>query len=491
MSGKVYLVGVGPGKPDLITVRGLNILKDADVVIYDYLVDKRILENAKEGAELICCYKLGKRRYENKSSASQDKINALLIKKAKEGRKVVRLKNGDVGVFSRISEELDALVKNRIEFEIVPGVSSAMAASAFSGIPLTERRFSSSCIFVTGHEDQTKKENLLDWESIAKQGTIVLYMAVGNLSEIVRRLIDAGKSPQTPVAIIQDVSLITQKIVKGSLRDISKKTRKGKIKPPAIIIIGEVVRLEKDFNWLRKSKKVLFTGLSNERFFTDGIYFHLPLIKIEPLDDYRELDKWIKKICGNHQPSTINYKPIFDWIVFSSRYGVKYFFERTNKLGYDSRYLFGIKIAAIGSSTANKLRDFGIIPDLVPRNESSQGLIEEFKKVIQRSTVRSPQLKIFLLRSNLADKGLKKGLSKLGFKVTSCIAYRNQMPTNLPDLDGFDEIMFTSPSTVRNFKKRYKKIPQKVKVKYIGEVTKREVRRQFIVDSYRDNWVRK
>lgn len=193
MKNKVYLVGAGPGKPDLITVRGLNILKEADVIIYDYLVDRRLLGYAKDGAELICCDKLGKKRYSNGFLVHQDKINNLLIKKAKEGKKVIRLKNGDPSIFSRCSQELGILVKNNIEFEVVPGVTAGVAASGLNGIPLTDRRYASSCVFATGHEDPKKKESLLDWNALSKMGTIVLYMAVENLETIVYKMLESGE----------------------------------------------------------------------------------------------------------------------------------------------------------------------------------------------------------------------------------------------------------------------------------------------------------
>jgi uroporphyrinogen III methyltransferase/synthase len=453
---KVYLVGAGPGKPDLITVRGLNILKEADVVIYDYLVDKELLRYAKEGAELICCDRLAKKgRYSDGFLIHNEEINQLVIKKVEEDKMVVRLKNGDPGIFSRTSQELEALVKEGIEFEIVPGVSAASGSSAYSGIPLTDRRFASSCVFVTGHEDPKKKEGLLDWSALSKMGTIVLYMAVENLETIVSKLLEAGKDKDTSVAIIQDASLITQKILTGTLKDIVRKANLAKIRPPAIAIIGEITRLENKFNWLKKNKKILFTGLSQERFFIKGTYFHLPLIKIGPLDDYREFDNYLKDIKK------------FDWIVFASRYGVEYFFKRLKAINSDSRLLANIKIGAIGTSTKRHLLDFGILADLVPKKESSEGLVSEFKKIDIKNK------KIFLPRSNISDKGLEKELEKLGANVRTSFAYRNVMPKDLPDLDlnFFDEIMFTSPSTVRNFKKRYKKIPKHIKVKCIGEVT--------------------
>ncbi len=473
---KVYLVGAGPGNPGLITVRGLEILRQADVVIYDYLVDKRLLEEAKEGAELICCDKLGKKRYSDGFLIHNEKINRLAIKKVKEGKKVVRLKNGDVSIFSRLSQELEALVKARIGFEIVPGVTAASAASAFSGIPLTDRKFASSCVFVTGHEDPAKKESAIDWKKISGYSTIILYMAVENLKEIAERLIKAGKDTNTPIAIVQDASLLTQKVFISTLRCIKSKLSKKvskegsdpfcKIKPPAIIIIGEVVRLEKDFNWLRKGRRILFTGLSKERFFLPDIYFHLPLIKIEPLEDYREFDFFLRHIKK------------FNWIVFSSRYGVEYFFKRLIAIGLDSRALENKRIAAIGNSTSSRLYDFGIIADLVPKEESSKGLLKEFGKIDIKGK------KIFLPRSDISDKKLNKGFERLGAKVSASYAYRNMPALNLPDLDlnWFHEVMFTSPSGVRNFKKRYGRLPRGVKATCIGDVTKKEAKRCHLLD---------
>ncbi len=450
MRGKVYLVGAGPGSPDLITVRGLNILKEADVVIYDYLIDKRILENVKEDAELVC----------------SGRTNNLIIKKAKEGKNVVRLKNGDSSIFSRCSQELESLVKERIEFEVVPGVTAASAASCLSGIPLTDRRFASSCVFVTGHEDPTKKKSLIDWNSVAKSPTMILYMAVENLDDIVNRILKSGKDKNTAVAIIQDISLSTQKVLTGTLKDIVTKARRRKLRPPAIIIIGEVAKLEKEFNWLTKNRRILFTGLSKERFFIKGTYFHLPLIKIEPLENYEEFDNYLKHIKN------------FDWIVFASRYGVEYFFKRLKNIGLDSRVLNNIKIAAIGNSTKNRLLDYGILADVVPEKESSEGLTKKFKKINVKDR------RIFLPRSNISDKGLSKAFEELGAKVTTAFAYRNVMPKDLPDLElnFFNEIMFTSPSTVRNFKKRYKKVPKNVKIKCIGDVTLREAKSCRLLD---------
>ncbi len=458
---KVYFVGAGPGGTDLITVRGLEILRQADCVIYDYLVDKRLLDEAKEGAELVCCDTLGKKRYSDEFAVHQERINGLMVRKAKAGKKVIRLKNGDVSVFSRLSQELEVLARNRIAFEVVPGVTAGSAAAAFSGIPLTDRRFASSVIFVTGHEDHTKKTSSVDWGKIAGSGTIVLYMALANLAKIVKGLLAAGRPRRMPVALIKDAGCLTQKAVTGTLADIVNKARSSGIIPPVIIIVGEVVKLRRRFDWLGRAKKILYTGISKERFFEDARYFHIPLIKLVQMGSYKEFDNYLKKIAN------------FDWIIFTSRYGVEYFFKRLHKIPYDARALNGINIAAIGNSTNGRLLDFGVMADLVPKKESSEGLRAEFQKVDLKGK------KIFLPRSDISDKGLNAFLAGLGAEVTEGLAYRNIARGDLPELDieFFDEIFFTSPSTVRSFKARYKKIPRGVKVRCIGDVTLREAKK--------------
>lgn len=460
-TGKVYLVGAGAGKPDLITVRGQDIIKEAEVIVYDYLVNPKILAKARRSTELINCNDLVSAKKSRSPHIRQLAINNLLVAKAKQGRKVLRLKGGDPTVFGRCSEEVRALASQKIEFEIVPGVSAASAAAAFGGIPLTDNRFASSCLVISGHKGSKRGGANFNWKSLAMVDTLVLYMAVGNLTNIIKKIISSGRGEDTPVAIVKDASLITQKVITGTLKDIRTKAKQNKLKAPAIIIVGKVVEVEKRCNWLKNNKRILFTGLSKERFFLKGTYFHLPLIKIVPLKSYKRFDNYLKNIDK------------FDWIVFTSRFGVKYFFQRVRAVSLDSRILFGIKIAAIGSATKSKLFEYGILPDLVPGKESAKGLIEEFKKLNIKNE------KIFLPRSDIADKGLSKKLTTLGASVSSSYAYRNIMPKDLPDLDlsRFDEIMFTSPSTVRNFKKRYKRVPKGVKISWIGNVTLKEVRR--------------
>jgi uroporphyrinogen III methyltransferase/synthase len=457
-NGKVYLIGAGPGDPGLIAVRGADILKEADVVIYDYLVDKRMLRYAADAAELIICGRSPELR--------QQRITQLLVRKAKAGKKVVRLKGGDPFLFSRCSHELEALVKNGIEFEVVPGITAASAASAFSGIPLTESSRASSVCFVTGKEALSKKKSLIDWDALSKNATIVFYMGVARLNVISQKLINCGRKKNTPVAIIQDASLLTQKIVVGTLGDIAIRAKERGVKAPAIIIVGDVVRFGKRFNWFDKNKHILFTGLSREKFFTPGKYEHVPLIKIKFAPDYTRFDRLLKGIAG------------FDWVVFTSGFGVEYFFKRLADVGLDSRSLAGVSIAVIGRSTRQKLLVYALKPDLVSPIETSEGLISEFKRIKLKGK------KIFLPQSLLSSKKLQEGLKKLGAKVETAVAYKNVIPDDLPELDLelFDEIVFTSPSTVKNFKKKYKRIPGYARIRCIGKVTAREVERCRLSD---------
>ncbi|MCD6460328.1 uroporphyrinogen-III C-methyltransferase [bacterium] len=465
---KVYIVGAGSGKWDLISVRGLNILKQADVIIYDYLIDKNIFCHTNNKAELISCAHLGKTSYADskKSVKVQHNINQLIVDYAKKGKKVVRLKGGDVSVFSRISEELDYLNEYNISFEIVPGITSGCIASAYAGIALTARNLSSDVLFLSGYEKNFSNEATVNWQSAAGCSTIVIYMGVKHISKISDFLTRFGKPKDTPVYCVSNVAGITQVDIVSNLKNISEATEKNQINPPAIFIIGELVNLNKKFGWFKQSRKILYTGLSEERFFLDGLFFHVPMIQIKPLDNYQRFDSCLTCIEK------------YDWIVFTSRYGVDYFFKRFNSLGFDSRRLKGIKIAVIGNSTKNKLNKFGLNPDLIPAQETSAGLLAEFSKINVKNR------RIFIPRSDLSSKGIPDGLRKIGAAVTDSIAYKNVIPNDLPDInfDFFDEIFFTSPSTVRNFITQYANPPKHLDIKCIGSATYKEAKKWNIID---------
>ncbi len=461
MAASVYIIGAGPGDPGLITVKGRNILREADIILHDYLVSDQILACSKENAVKISCEELGGKE----GPSRQEEIHRLLIDYGCSGKKVVRLKNGDPSIFGRSSEEAAALIQAKVSFEIIPGVTAASAASSVSGIPLTDRDAASSCILITGRESSGKKMVGVNWSSAAQAGTAVFYMTVMTIGNIVGKLISAGLDSKTPAAIIQDVSLPTQRTVMGVLDTIEEQMQDASVAPPALLIVGKVVDKGRLFMERQKGKSILFTGLSKERYFLDDNYLHLPMIRIDPLEDYGVFDKLLITIDR------------YDWIVFASRFGVKYFMERLCAAGLDARNLSGIKLAAVGASTGNMLEKYVLSPDLVPDDESSMGLIEALKE--EGITGQ----KIFMPRSDLSDKGLKTAFESLGAVVVSADAYKNVMPENLPDLDlsVFDEVVFTSPSSVRNFKKRYGNVPEKTSVTCIGAVTLKEAKKcQFI-----------
>ncbi len=457
--GKVYLIGAGPGDADLISVRGSAILGQADVVIHDYLVDTGMLKYVRDSAEIISV-----KEYDKSNRVGhlekQRRIDKMMVRRAKEGKLVVRLKSGDPFMFGRAVEEMRVLLDNTIEYAVVPGISAANAASCFTGIPLTSRGIASSLAIVTGHKMSKQNKLEIDWKSIAGLDTIVLYMAVETLPCIQKELLNNGKMPDTPVAVISKASKVDQRLVKGKLSDIVELVRREKIQAPAIFIIGRVVNLESTFNWYRKSEKILFTGLSEPRFAYKGNIFHCPLIKIKPLRDYSKMHSLFKRLDE------------FNWIFFSSRYGVQYFFRELLSSGLDCRALNSLKIAAIGTSTAKKLKEYGMLPDLIPKVESAKGLLNAFRKY-----AKGVRLRVLLPRSDIGEKGLTSGLKKLGVNVTVCPVYHNVMQEDYPGLAPvlFDKIIFTSPSTVRSYFKKYKLVPKGTKIETIGTVTKKEL----------------
>ncbi len=246
--GKVFLVGAGPGDPQLLTLKAVEVLREADVVVYDRLVSESILEFAPEDVEKIYVGKSS-----DKHEFSQEKINELLVNKVLDGKKVVRLKGGDPFVFGRGGEEAEALANSEIVFEVVPGVSSALAAPAYVGIPLTHRKYASSLAIVTGHEDPTKLGNRVKWEKLATSvDTIVVLMGVKNLETIVKRLLNGGRGPQTSIAIIESGTTTNQRTTIGTLSNIAQKAKERKVKAPAIIVIGEVVKLKNELSGFKR-----------------------------------------------------------------------------------------------------------------------------------------------------------------------------------------------------------------------------------------------
>ncbi|MCK4422600.1 MAG: uroporphyrinogen-III C-methyltransferase [Candidatus Omnitrophica bacterium] len=469
--GKVYLVGAGPGDPRLITVKGLELIKKADVIIYDFLINKELLSFAKKKAELIDA---GKSYLHH--SMEQEQINKLLAEKAMKVKVVVRLKSGDPFIFGRGAEEAAYLVKRNISCEVVPGLTSAIAVPVSCGVPLTHRDYASSVAIVTGHGKKDSVPVCGSGIKTVNADTLVFLMAVTNLEKIVKTLIRKGKSADTPCILIEKGTSDKQKVVQGSLADILEKS-KGEIKPPAVFVVGKVVGLRDILNNQKKvinrvKKKILFTGTNPHRFKELGELIHQPMIKVIPLDDYSRVEKTIEKLDKYH------------WIIFTSQYGVKYFFDILNSVGnyrmkqYPDGKTFlttamkkidisHIKICVIGQTTAAKLKEYGIKADCVSQKETSRGIIETLKKFDLKGK------NVLIPRSNLSNNYLPNALRRKGASVKAIIAYKNIRPSGFKktDMSKIDEVIFTSPSAIKNFMDAYKTIPKRIKIKCIGGVT--------------------
>ncbi len=448
MKAKVYLVGAGPGDPGLITVKGRECIQHADVVIYDYLASPALLKHARKSAQLIYVGKKG-----GDHTLSQDEINDLIVEKAKAGGIICRLKGGDPYIFGRGGEEAEVLFKAGISFEIVPGVTSAIAAAAYAGIPLTHRKLASTLAFITGHEDPDKEESGIDWPSLASGiGTLVFFMGVKNLPNITRSLIDNGKSPDTPVALIRWGTTPAQQTVSGTLETIVEKARTAGLKAPAIIVVGDVVNLRQSLKWFEDrpllGKRIVVTRAREQasdlvRLLSDqgAACLEYPTIKIMPPQDPEPLKRTIENLAA------------YDWIVFTSVNGVSYFFEQLYAAGKDARALGRMQTAAIGPATAERLLEFGLTSDIVPETYRAESVLAAFEKVKLKGK------KILLPRAREARPILPRELAKMGADVDEIPAYETiKAVENTDDLiqklkdKQIDLITFTSSSTVKNFK---------------------------------------
>jgi uroporphyrinogen III methyltransferase/synthase len=464
--GKVYLVGAGPGDAGLITQKGLSCLEEADAVIYDRLLDKQLLDLAPKAERLY----VGKAS--SKHSREQSEINKLLVEKAREGKTVVRLKGGDPYILGRGGEEAEALAKNNIPFEVVPGVSSAVAVPAYAGIPLTHRRLSSSFAVITGHEAEGKDSSGINWEKLATAAdTLVFLMGMKNLPRIVTKLIEHGRSPDTPVAVIKEGTTPEQETVVGRLDDIIAKAKELHLTPPAVVVVGEVVGLRDKLRWFDNrplfGRRILVTraphqvgALSRLLLERGARPIELPAIAIEKTPS-RGLDDALAKLDSYH------------WLIFTSSNGVEAFFERLYELKRDARALSGLKIGAIGPATAKALEERGITADYVPKVYSSEGLVTGLKN-------QSVGGRRFLLpRADIVDEELANGLTELGAEVHEIAAYRTvpqpqamAQARELISSGKIDVITFTSSSTVANLVSVFKKLPAiKAKVACIGPKT--------------------
>jgi uroporphyrinogen III methyltransferase/synthase len=470
--GKVYLIGAGPGDPGLITVKGLECVKKADVIIYDYLANERILDSRRPDAELIY---VGKQ--DSRHTLPQNEINSLIVKKAKEGKIVARLKGGDPFIFGRGGEEAEELVDTGIPFEVVPGVTAATAVPTYAGIPLTHREHTASVAFVTGHEDPTKVESKVHWDRIATGiGTLVFFMGMKNLRNIVDNLVSHGRSPETPVALIQWGTRTDQRVVTGTLNDIVAKVKEARLGPPAIIVVGEVVRLRQKLNWYESKplfgRRVVVTRSRGQasifaEMLTDrgATTVEFPTIDVIPPASWAELDNALDKLES------------YQWVIFTSANAVRFFFERLRNRGKDIRLLKGVSICAVGSKTAESLEQYGLKADLIPSEFKAEGVLAALGGVnVKGRNFLIPRAKV--AREVIPDK-----LRELGAEVTVATAYENVKPISdtervrkLLQEKKISVVTFTSSSTVHNFveilgQKEYKSLLDNVTIACIGPVT--------------------
>ena len=445
-TGKVYLVGAGPGDPSLISVKGLECLRQVDVIIYDRLLDERLLDLARPEAERLYVGKVA-----GEHTREQGEINQLLVNKARAGKTIVRLKGGDPFILGRGGEEAEALEHNYIPFEVVPGVSSAVAVPAYAGIPLTHRGVASSFAVITGHEDPSKASSSIAWEKLATGvDTLVILMGMQNLPKIVAKLLEHGRPPNTPMAVIKEGTRPEQKTIVGSLVDIVAKVKEQHFTAPVVIVVGEVVRLREKLRWFNNrplfGKRILVTrarhqaGVLSKLLSESGAQpIELPGIGIRAIPNSSELDQAISNL--EH----------YQWIVFTSTNGVNALFQRLYGHNLDTRALNGLKIGAIGPATAKVLATRGIIPDYLPDVYTSQGFITGL------SSWDVAGQRFLLPRADIADRGLTEGIVQLGAKVHEVVVYRSVPALGAASqakqmlLSGeIDVITFTSSSTVSN-----------------------------------------
>ncbi len=462
----VYLVGAGPGDPDLITVKGVQCLAQAEVVLYDRLVDPVLLSYAPEGAEMVY---VGKRSAQH--TVPQEGINSLLVDYARQGKRVVRLKGGDPFVFGRGGEEALALRAAGIPFEIVPGISAGVAVPAYAGIPVTHRGLTSHVTFVTGHEDPTKEEAHIDWDRLASDvGTLVIFMGVKNLPRVVEELIRRGRPAETPIALVRYGTVPQQQTVTGTLGDIVERVAAAKLRPPAITIVGEVVTLREQLRWF-EDKPLFGTRVvvtrpraqaeaqirSLRQMGAEIVAF--PTIRIEPVDSSPEIDAMLDTLGS------------YDLIVFTSVNGVECFFDQLARAGVDARRLHGAFVVAIGPKTAAACRAGGVVPDLVPRTFVAEGVLEALaQRTVEQGTVPAPAAggpiasegssllagaRILIPRALEAREVLSDAFAAAGATVDIVPLYETVLQDHEPEevqtVLSADYVTFSSASTVHHF----------------------------------------
>lgn len=449
MAAVVYLIGGGPGDPELCTLKAVRCLGHADLVLYDALVHPDLLKHCRADAERVFVGKRAGRPYERQAS-----INQRLIDAARAGRVVARLKGGDPYLFGRGSEEAEALAAADVPFEVVPGVPSPSAAAAYAGMSLTHRDLSSSIAYLTATESPDKDSSAHDWSKLATATqTLVIFMGVRKLAGLMQLLIDHGRSPDCPAAVIQAASTPFQRTIVGTVSDIADKARAAGIGMPALTIVGDVVRLREQLRWFDKKplfgKRVLVTRAADQ---ADSLAqalrergaqaLELPMIRIQPPLDPAPLKAAVKNLHA------------YQWLVFTSQNGVRAFFTELADQGLDSRSLHGLRIAAIGPSTAQALSPFGVRADLMPDSYRGEALADSM--LAQHAQRNMQGVRVLIPRAAVARDVLPQMLRAAGAVVDVVEAYRTygaspetaQELAALVDQGGLDIVTFTASSTV-------------------------------------------
>jgi uroporphyrinogen III methyltransferase/synthase len=477
---KVYLIGAGPGDPGLLTLKGKELLGKVDVIIYDYLANSSFLDYGKAGAEFIYVGKMG-----GNHTLPQDEINKLVIEKFNEGKSVARLKGGDPYIFGRGGEEAVELARAGIPFEVVPGVTSAIAAAAYAGIPVTHREYSSSLIIATGHEQADKGQSSLDWSSMVKSGsTLIFLMGMKNLDKIVEELLKAGMPPKMPAAVIRQGTTPNHKSLVATIKGLPAEVKKQGFEAPGLIIIGKVVKFREQLGWFEKKpllgKGVVVTRAREQASDIAALLseqganvIQFPSIEIKALPDYSEVRKTLENVGS------------YDWLAFTSANGVKFFWEQLDAMGLDSRVLVSCKVAAIGPATAQALKNVGVRADFIPERFVSESVVTGL------IALGIKDKRILIPRAMKTRDVLQKQLTEAGASVESLALYETR-PSDahreevleLLEKKAIHCITFASSSTVENFMqlvsaKELKKYPD-VRFACIGPVTSKTLEKYGI-----------
>ncbi|MCI8560001.1 MAG: uroporphyrinogen-III C-methyltransferase [Dorea sp.] len=467
MTGKVWLVGAGPGDLGLMTVKGKILLKEADVIIYDHLVGNEILSSLDDSKKLINVGKLA-----GHHPIPQEKINQILVEEAKKGQKVVRLKGGDPFLFGRGGEELVELKRCNVPFEVVPGVTSSLAVPAYNGIPVTHRDIASSVHIITGHKKQEQEDDM-DYEALVRTGgTLVFLMGVAALPDIRKKLLKSGMSPDLPAAILQEGTTAGQKRVSATLGDLEEKAKEAKISPPAIIIVGKVCGLSDILSWREElplfgmrivltRPRALISSLAERLRFLGAEVLELPAIDTVPAEKNERLPQCFMQIGT------------YDWIVFTSQTGVHIFFEQAKREKFDIRKLSGVKFAVIGEGTKAALSERGIYAELIP--EVFDG--ESLGHALADQEIRGRH--ILIPRAEKGNELLVPILEEAGALVEEIAVYRTVYHAGKAvsvkeemEKGKIDIVVFTSSSTVEGFSAATKGMDHsKIRAACIGRQT--------------------